>query len=52
MYYIPIQYLIGNRSISMLVIDFIQLGLWSLVVYLAARILWDRGINKYESYGN
>ena len=52
MYYVPIQYLLGNRPLSMIPIDLLNIALWGGLIFACAQILWMKGITKYEAYGN
>ncbi|MBD3300372.1 MAG: hypothetical protein GF347_03395 [Candidatus Moranbacteria bacterium] len=51
-YYIPISYLIGKRPLENLVTDLGLLSFWIVILFLISKILWKKGIVKYEAYGH
>lgn len=52
LYYTPIQYALGDRTIANLVPDLTLLGFWIVIIAIVAAAIWERGVKKYESFGN
>lgn len=52
LYFTPIQYALGERTLSNLFADLTLLGFWMLVTGVIAGIIWEKGVKKYESFGN
>ena len=52
LYYIPISYLLQNRSPSHLLPDLLEIIIWTTAISLIAWKLWQKGIKKYGAYGN
>lgn len=51
-YYIPISYLQSKRDLSFLASDLVSLLLWGGFFLIIAKILWKKGLIKYDAYGN
>ena len=51
-YYFPVKVAQGNMPINVLVTEFGQLILWTLLFLVVGKILWKLGLRKYGAYGN
>ncbi|EPF08913.1 TPA: ABC-2 family transporter protein [Bacillus cereus] len=47
----PVNVYLGNLSSAEIVNGLISQVIWSLVFYVLIRVLWKKGLNKYESVG-
>ena len=47
----PVNVYLGNLSGTEIVNGLISQVIWSLVFYVLIRVLWKKGLNKYESVG-
>jgi len=52
MYYTPIQYIVGKQSLGNITGDLALISFWLLIIYFGGRVLWRRGVTKYEAFGN
>lgn len=50
-YYFPASAFMGTLNSNQLFIYFSKWLLWSMILYLALRLLWLLGIKKYHAYG-
>ena len=51
MYYIPNAYLLGKRTISNVPYDIGLFVLWFIILFLFQKIVWKKGLAKYEASG-
>jgi ABC-2 type transport system permease protein len=51
LYYVPISYLSGKRSVAEMPGDIAHVLLWMLIVIASAVVLWHLGLRKYGAYG-
>lgn len=53
LFYIPISYMLGKRAgIEVLLRDLGGMLAWTLLFILIGAFLWEKGLKKYESFGN
>lgn len=51
MYYIPCSYLLGKRTISNIPHDAILFIVWLIIFIIIQKVMWKRGLIKYEAFG-
>ena len=51
MYYIPNAYLLGKRNILNIPYDIGLFTLWFIVLFLLQKIIWKKGLARYEASG-
>lgn len=52
-YYVPVSYALGRREVSQyLLLDLLELLIWSITFTIIAMVLWKKGLRRYGAYGN
>jgi len=52
MYYLPLSYLLGNRTAESALSDLLGFVFWMIFAAILAAFLWKKGIKKYGAFGN
>lgn len=52
-YYIPVSYITGRRSITEYFMEDVTLFIfWLVLIYLITKLIWHIGLKRYGAYGN